>query len=70
MESTLIMGRWANSRTARLYIQTGAAELVKLRVSDERRALFALSAPRLRAYAQEHIQVSQTRHKTCVHLQR
>ena len=49
MESTLIMGRWANSRTARLYIQTGAAELVKLRVSDEQRALFALLAPRLRA---------------------
>ena len=30
METVLVTGRWANTRTARLYIQTGLAEVVAL----------------------------------------
>ena len=50
MEYTLIQGRWANSRIARLHIETGLAECVSFSVAPVQQRLFSLFAPRLQAY--------------------
>ena len=44
MDKTLERGRWGSHRAARIYIQSAAAELASISVSDESRAMLRLAA--------------------------
>ena len=48
METTLLRGRWASARTARLYVQDAIAEASTLALSPQQRARCALLAAKLR----------------------
>ncbi|CAK0904182.1 unnamed protein product, partial [Prorocentrum cordatum] len=51
MEQTLLRGRWASARTARLYVQDAVAEATQLNLSPTQRKRCGLLASRLRAEA-------------------
>ena len=44
MDATLVKGRWAATRTARLYINTAVAELVRLDLPERQRELLRSAA--------------------------
>ena len=35
LDATVVRGRWSNARTARIYINEGAVELDKIRLSSQ-----------------------------------
>ena len=45
MERTLVIGRWAYTRTARLHIFTGLAETFGLNITPAQRGLFVVPYP-------------------------
>ena len=53
MGTVLIAGRWANTRTARLYIQTGLAEVVSLSSTAPQERMLQVFTPYLAQYMRE-----------------